>query len=196
MNLDAELVLAINGLARRWPLLDQAMLALSFTSSLTLPGLLLGGYWIWCSRREALIGGGALGLLILTSDWGATRLKDLVGRVRPCQVLDSLNSLVLCGGTASFPSNHAVNTAAAAVFFQVLYPKSGWVSWPIVALVGLSRVYIGAHYVTDILGGWVIGGLLGGGAAFALLQWPRFRAKIPAPVAEAPVHVTGSEGSR
>jgi undecaprenyl-diphosphatase len=39
-------------------------------------------------------------------------------------------------------------------------------------------VFIGAHYVTDVLGGWMLGGVIGGGAAWALLQWPRFRKKV------------------
>jgi undecaprenyl-diphosphatase len=61
---------------------------------------------------------------------------------------------------------------------QVLYPKSGWVSWPIVALTGFARVYVGAHYVSDVLGGWVLGGMLGGGAAWILLRWSQFRKKL------------------
>jgi membrane-associated phospholipid phosphatase len=51
--------------------------------------------------------------------------------------------------------------------------------------VGLSRVYIGAHYVTDVFGGWVLGVLIGGGIAWALLQWPRFRTVAQAPASSS-----------
>jgi undecaprenyl-diphosphatase len=73
-----------------------------------------------------------------------------------------------------------MNTAAAAAFFQVLYPRSGWISWPLVAAIGLSRVYIGAHYATDVAGGWIIGGAIGGAAAWLLRRRFRFhRTKEP-----------------
>ncbi len=179
MTWETEPVVLINGLAQQSPWLDWVMLALSQSSSLVVPGLLLGGYWIWCNRREALIGGGTLTLLILLSDWVGAQVKHLVGRERPCQVLDSLHTLAACGGTGSFPSNHAINTAAAAMFLHVLYPRSGWVSWPIVVLVGVSRLYLGAHYVTDVLGGWVIGSMAGAGAALLLLRRPVFRGPGP-----------------
>ena len=178
---DTELALAINGLVQRWPLLDGLIVAFSHSGNFVVPGLVASAYWVWCRRREALIGGGALVLLILLVDRVGKWAKYFVGRDRPCQVLEGIRLVTACGGSGSFPSNHAVNTAAAAMFLQVLYPRSGWVSWPIVVLVGFSRVYMGAHYPTDILGSWVIGGVAGASAALLLLRWPIFRSQVPSP---------------
>ena len=108
----------------------------------------------------------------------------LVKAKRPCMSLMDIQHVeAACGKVYSFPSNHAINTAAAAAFLQVLYPRSGWVSWPLVGLIGLSRVYIGAHYLTDVLGGWVIGGLFGAGAAWLLMRYSRVRSSMASPAA-------------
>jgi undecaprenyl-diphosphatase len=64
-------------------------------------------------------------------------------------------------GTLSFPSSHAVNIAAAATVLGLSYPA--W-SVPLAAgaaVVGLSRVYLGLHYPSDVLGGFFIGVLIG-----------------------------------
>ena len=77
-----------------------------------------------------------------------------------------IHEIVGCGGAFSMPSNHAVNPGAAVGFLVVLYPSLGWVLWPVMVLIGLSRVYLGAHYVTDVLVGWAMGLALGAGVAF------------------------------
>lgn len=178
MSWDESLTGVINSFSGQSPLLDWLALTLSSPSMLWAPGLLLTGYWVWLSWREALIAapvfGGAIGLL----DFIGAQLKHLVARPRPCMVMPDLHQLQACGKVFSFPSNHAVNTATAAAFLQVLYPRSGWISWPLVGAIGLTRVYIGAHYVTDVLGGWVLGGVCGAGVGWLLLQWPRFRKQV------------------
>ncbi len=179
MSLDESLVLAINGLAGKSPAADQFFLILGNRSTLYIPGALAIGFWLWLAWREALLGGGALAGAVGLADFLGGQLKWVFERVRPCRALDAIVKIEGsgCGGLFSFPSNHAINTAAAAAFLQVLYPRSGWVSWPIVGLIGFARVYVGAHYVTDVVGGWVIGGAIGGGIAWALLQWSAFRKK-------------------
>lgn len=180
MTLDETLFLAINGLAGQSALADYVFLQLGNRSTLYLPGACAIAYWIWSNRREALLGGPVLGAAVGLTDFLGGQLKWVFERVRPCRALTEAVKIEPsgCGGLFSFPSNHAANTAALAVFLQVLYPKSGWITWPIVTFVGFSRVFIGAHYVTDVLAGWMLGGVVGGGAAWVLLQWPQFRKKV------------------
>jgi len=172
--MDENLFRLINGLAGQLPLADWFMMALAQSSNLLLPGLLVFVYWLWLDKREALMGSAVLAGVIVVNDFIGAQVKHLVARPRPCRILEGIHQLTGCGGTFSFPSNHAMNTAAAAAFAQVLYPASGWVTWPLVALIGFSRVYVGAHYVTDVVGAWVLGAGIGIVAGWALLRWSKF----------------------
>jgi undecaprenyl-diphosphatase len=182
MEVDAFVTRSISELAGRSSMMDWWFLYVSEPDRLWLPGILLGVYWLWRSPREGLIGGSILAASIGLLDLIGAQLKHLVARPRPCMSIADLHQLQACGKTFSFPSNHAINTATAAAFLQILYPRSGWISWPIVGLVGFARVYVGAHYVTDVLGGWLIGGLCGAGIAWLLLHWPQFRQRVLSPI--------------
>jgi undecaprenyl-diphosphatase len=177
MSWDESLFRAINGQAGRWPAVDWLALTLSSPNLLWVPGIVLGCYWLWLRRHEMLIAAPLLGGTVGLVDFLGARVKDFVARPRPCMILSDVHQIEGCGKVFGFPSNHAINTAAAAAFLQVLYPRSGWISWPLVTVIGLARVFIGAHYVTDVLGGWVLGGMCGAVIAWVLLQWPTFRTK-------------------
>ncbi len=178
--MDTFLFYAINGLAGRADWLDACMKFWSHPSP-GWQGLVVAALaWLWANWREALLGAPTMASAVAIADAIGAQLKHLVQRARPCVELPDVTLLGQCGGLSSFPSNHAINSATVAAFLHVLYPKSRWITWPIVGLIGLGRVYTGAHYPGDIVGGWLIGAIMGAGSAFLLLRWHRFRPSAPA----------------
>lgn len=58
----------------------------------------------------------------------------------------------------SFPSDHATASfAIAAAFLLHRLPKRGFIFFAVAVLLAMSRVYVGTHYVSDVLGGAVTG---------------------------------------
>ncbi len=112
---------------------------------------------------------GAIFVIAFSDQLNSTLLKNLFERVRPCNALTDVNSLLGCSGSYSFPSSHAVNNFAIAVFFYRLFPKLKWILLISVALIAFSRPYVGVHYPSDILAGAVLG--WGIGYLFSLLAF-------------------------
>ncbi len=127
----------------------------------------------------------ALILLIVTTDqFSSFFLKNLFARLRPCNVFTDLNVLVTCTESFSFPSSHAVNNFAAAMFFAKLYPKLKWSFFTVAILQAFSRPYVGVHYPSDAIGGALIGLFFGYIFAFIVLNIENFFTKNKTKITE------------
>ena len=123
--------------------------------------ILLGISFFKGGRKGKIAVLGVIILIIVTDQTGAHLIKELVRRIRPCNALTDALTPLGCTGSYSFPSNHALNNFAAATFYYRLFPKLKWVLFFTASLVAISRVYMGLHYPSDILGGAILGSVFG-----------------------------------
>lgn len=106
-------------------------------------------------------------LMILTSDQGANFAKRNVQRLRPChqpEMKAQVHTPDGCGGKYGYFSGHASNSAAISTMIILLFPGNTTVMILMICyalLVGLSRIFLGAHYPADILSGFIWGSLMG-----------------------------------
>lgn len=85
-------------------------------------------------------------------------LKNLVARPRPYDAIPSLVPLVARLKDFSFPSGHTCASFSCAVVYFKMYPDiKGKGALILAVLIGLSRLYVGVHYPTDVLAGAAIG---------------------------------------
>ena len=95
--------------------------------------------------------------LLINSIFTNITLKDLIARPRPFVVSDAIVTLIKEPSSFSFPSGHTSGSMTAALALLKLTPKKyGIPAVVLAALIALSRIYVGAHYPTDVLGGLVI----------------------------------------
>ncbi|CCQ17754.1 putative phosphoesterase [Rhodococcus sp. AW25M09] len=120
-------------------------------------------------RSDAVVVAGAM-----LTGWGLMNaLKFAFGRERP-PIPERLVDIA----SHSFPSGHAMMsmvlaTVAIAVLLRSPHPwlhRPVLLALPVVAslLIGFSRIYLGAHWTTDVLAGWVFGALWGLGWIYAV----------------------------
>ncbi len=126
---------------------------------------------LWAGRRKVSVA--LLGLSLVTGTAVTFILKRGFHRPRPQVISHTVEAL-----SASFPSGHAMMSAVTYGTVAVLVGRMAGgrvrrVTWGgaalLVVLIGLSRLYVGVHYPSDVLAGWL------GGAAWATLLVLFFR---------------------
>ncbi|OBG58140.1 phosphatase PAP2 family protein [Mycobacterium sp. E3339] len=129
-----------------------------FLTAVAFPISVAAGYRCrsWRPVLLALVGGGVVPLVLFIA-------KALVGRKRP-----PLPFALVDADGYSFPSGHATGTAAIMVIsawmltrWLILRWAGRVIVWTVAIgsafLIGFSRVYLGVHYVSDVLSGWMLG---------------------------------------
>jgi len=136
--------------------LDRAMLILTKTGDgYYYPFILLVIWGFARSAADALLLAAAVGFGMEQVLYHV--LKRLVKRMRPFEQLPDIRFLIRPPDRFSFPSGHTaaaflMATLLCSLFPAITLPVFGWA-----ILVGISRVYLGVHYPTDILAGAVLG---------------------------------------
>ena len=178
LHIDTEILLAINGWHAPWA--DTLMWIISAKATWIPLYLLLIGLLVWRYYKPAMTSVKwlqrvpvcvviivVIGMAVGAADFIASGiLKDLVARPRPTRVPELEGVLHLVNGYRSgrygFVSSHAANTMAVALLFSLIWRNKiatvGLMLW--VAANCYSRMYLGVHYPTDILGGLMVGALV------------------------------------
>ncbi|ONH25866.1 bifunctional DedA family/phosphatase PAP2 family protein [Pseudofrankia asymbiotica] len=160
------------------------------------------GAALWWRTRELLLPIGAVGLL-----WAGQAVRvainHAVARPRPPRAL----WLVQPGGYA-FPSGHTAMATigyglAAVLLLRILSGRrsrvaavaAGALATVLAIAVGLSRVYLGVHWPSDVAGGWSFGVAWLALAASVVCLYQRWSTKPPDPAADPGPPVTTEESS-
>lgn len=163
LNIDGGLLLLIQEYVRT-PLLNKIMVLITTLGN---------GGMIWIAativllipkktRKIGIMSGVALlGSLIINNNI----IKNIVQRPRPFVTFTDLHILIPTPSEFSFPSGHTSSSfAAAGVLYSNLPKKVGIPAVILAGLIGLSRLYVGVHYPTDVIAGIIMGVLLSAGA--------------------------------
>lgn len=163
-SLDADLFFAVNnGLSSPW--LDGVMAF--FTIGGDLIGWLVFGalsimLWDSANAKRRLL---AFGIALAVSGLAVNGIKEVVDRDRP---LEAFKQGIDAGTVTihtpyrklvarSFPSGHTQAAFTAATFFVLYYRRYVTALLLCAAMVGMSRIYLGAHYPGDVLAGAMLG---------------------------------------
>lgn len=167
-DLDAGILLFIQDTIRN-PVLTPVFVAITVLGNSAVVWILisLGMTASRKTRMTALMCAVALLLSLLINN---VALKNIVGRIRPYETVEGLIPLIGKPRDYSFPSGHTGSSFAAAwVLYRRLPRRFGIPALILAGLIGLSRLYLGVHYPTDVLFG-VISGIGSGCIAIVIVS--------------------------
>lgn len=152
--MDAFFFQQINGLAGQNPLLDNFIILCAKYLPVVF-ALFLAGFWLTRLPRQQR-GAFLAGVSALLALGIAQIINAIILRPRPYNV-HAAHLLVDRTTDTSFPSDHATLAFAIAAMAWQFNRKAAIVILGLAIFQGFARVYVGAHYPSDVIGGAVLG---------------------------------------
>jgi len=130
----------------------------------------MGDGWLWYSLGALLVAfGGARGDVAFAAAGSAAilgifvfkALKKLSHRPRPCEYQPHCWAKVLPPDKFSFPSGHTMTAFSIALVVSYFYPSLEGPLYFLAISIGVSRIVLGMHFLSDVLAGAIIGSALG-----------------------------------
>jgi undecaprenyl-diphosphatase len=136
------------------------------------------GAGVWFYRRGGRSKAGVVVAAPAVGGLLSGLIKILYGRTRPA------GGALMAVQTYSFPSGHAATSAAVVVTLCYVLARERIISWPtaivvgggVPLVVGLTRLYLDVHWITDVVGGWTVGLFV---AAMSAAVYERLRKSEP-----------------
>ncbi len=137
-----------------YPALDPIMIFLSIIGDYILWIAILVALYLWKGKKVAV----SYALIIFVATMLSLSLKSLFEVPRPEDV-----RFVIEAHGYSMPSGHTIRSFASAMFLHPLVNNGKFrlLIWILAALMGLSRIFVGVHYPSDVLAGALIGCIVG-----------------------------------
>lgn len=155
--MDAEITGWINSFAGRNPLADQVMIAFTQVGVPVMVAFVILRWWTRKDRLHVRHAAICAGLSFLAGLAINQAILLFVHRLRPYDAGVS-HLLIARSADWSFPSDHATASMSVAASFVIQKIRRGALALCLMAvLVCLSRVYLGTHYMSDVLGGAATG---------------------------------------
>ena len=152
MNLDSNILLFLQEYVRN-PILNALLIPFTLSNNSGILCFVIIALFLYFKKHRKV---GILMTISLILEF--VIIKNWVARIRPYEMIDGLTLLVGKANDLSFPSGHTGSAfALAVVVFMVMERKYGIIALVLASLMGFSRLYVGIHYPSDVLGGIVLG---------------------------------------
>ncbi len=118
-----------------------------------------------------------LAISLITVQYASPALKAFFHRPRPHLFWENVHVIFKKPINDAFPSGHTAIIFAAAFILSHYYPKTRWWAYGVAVWVAITRIYVGVHYPSDLIGGAFLGVAVGWGTCAFLNYYERVGSK-------------------